>query len=57
MLDIYEYVKESLERATVDELTNIIENGVELPDDDMREALERQYFEQAEARLKLLSNQ
>lgn len=58
MFDIDEIVKQSLENATVEQLIEIARNGVEIPDnEDMREALQNAYVEQAREKLRLLNIQ
>lgn len=47
MIDISEHVSKALENATREELADIVENGVKLPDSDMLEALENEFYEQA----------
>jgi hypothetical protein len=47
MLDISEIVSKALENATRDEIENIVKNGVKLPDSDMLEALENEFYAQA----------
>lgn len=52
-MDITEFVADKLEDATVEELQNIIRNGVNVPDNDMQEALESEFYEQAKKKLKM----
>lgn len=53
-MNITELVEKHLEFATVEQLQSIVENGVEIDDDDMREALENAYIERASEMLKSL---
>jgi hypothetical protein len=53
-MNITKYVEGALEGATIEQLRNIIANGVDIPDGDMREALENAYVEVAQEKLKLL---
>lgn len=58
MFDVDEIVKQSLENATVEQLIEIAQIGLKIPDDeDMREALANAYVEQAKEKLRLLNIQ
>lgn len=53
-MNITQCVEDALEGATIEQLRNIIANGVDVPEGDMREALENAYVEVAQDKLKLL---
>lgn len=58
MFDVDEIVKQSLENATVEQLIDIARNSIDIPDnEDMREALQNAYVEQAKEKLRLLNIQ
>jgi len=57
-MDLDEFVKQSLENATVEQLIDVARNSVDIPDDeDMREALQNAYVEHAKEKLRLLNIQ
>lgn len=58
MFDVDEIVKQSLENATIEQLIDITRNSIEIPDnEDMREALQNAYVEQAKEKLRSLNIQ